>query len=183
MYQTVSPVGRDESPLLIHSERSEESRVQKSLRFDDMPGSFGKPQDERRVAFTLAEVLITLGIIGVVAAMTLPTLIQTYKKRVVETRLQKVYSVMNQAITSSTVDNGETETWEGIANSSATHEDTLAWFNKYLAPYLKYTEVKQENGAENLLVYLPDGTALRIKKNIYDIVYIVNPKSEYVKTL
>lgn len=31
-------------------------------------------------SFTLAEVLITLGIIGVVAAMTLPSLIGNYKK-------------------------------------------------------------------------------------------------------
>ena len=35
----------------------------------------------KKVAFTLAEVLITLGIIGVVAALTLPTLIQNYKKQ------------------------------------------------------------------------------------------------------
>ena len=49
-------------------------------------------------AFTLAEVLITLGIIGVVAAMTLPTLIQNNKNKEVEARLKKVYSVMNQAI-------------------------------------------------------------------------------------
>lgn len=48
--------------------------------------------------FTLAEVLITLGIIGIVAAMTLPTLIQNYKNRVVETRLKKFYSTMNQAV-------------------------------------------------------------------------------------
>lgn len=32
-------------------------------------------------AFTLAEVLITLGIIGVVAALTMPTVIQNYKKK------------------------------------------------------------------------------------------------------
>ena len=36
----------------------------------------------KRTAFTLAEVLITLGIIGVVAALTLPSLIQSYKERV-----------------------------------------------------------------------------------------------------
>ena len=35
----------------------------------------------KRVAFTLAEVLITLGIIGIVAVMTLPTLIQKNKKK------------------------------------------------------------------------------------------------------
>ena len=48
--------------------------------------------------FTLAEVLITLGIIGVVASMTLPVLIQNNKNKEVESRLKKVYSVMNQAI-------------------------------------------------------------------------------------
>ncbi len=41
-------------------------------------------------AFTLAEVLITLGIIGVVAAMTLPSLVGNYKKKVTVTRLKKI---------------------------------------------------------------------------------------------
>lgn len=38
----------------------------------------------KKFAFTLAEVLITLGVIGVVAAMTIPTLITSYQKHVVE---------------------------------------------------------------------------------------------------
>lgn len=42
-----------------------------------------------KVAFTLAEVLITLGIIGVVAAMTLPTLIANYQKRQTVVQLKK----------------------------------------------------------------------------------------------
>ena len=50
-------------------------------------------------AFTLAEVLITLGIIGIVVALTLPTLIQNHRNQVVETRLKKFYSTINQAIT------------------------------------------------------------------------------------
>ena len=49
-----------------------------------------------RSAFTLAEVLITLGIIGVVAAMTLPTLIQQHQKQVYVTGLKKgVNTVQN----------------------------------------------------------------------------------------
>ena len=48
--------------------------------------------------FTLAEVLITLGIIGVVAAMTLPVLVQKNNNRVVEVRLMKFYSAINQAV-------------------------------------------------------------------------------------
>ena len=57
-------------------------------------------------AFTLAEILITLGIIGVVAALTVPSLIQNHKKHVIETKLKHVYSIMNQAITMSEIDNG-----------------------------------------------------------------------------
>ena len=45
--------------------------------------------------FTLAEVLITLGIIGVVAALTMPALINKYQKKVLEVKLKKAYSVIN----------------------------------------------------------------------------------------
>ena len=49
-------------------------------------------------AFTLAEVLITLAIIGVVAAMTIPNLVQNYKYKSYETGLKKAYSVFSQMI-------------------------------------------------------------------------------------
>ncbi len=48
--------------------------------------------------FTLAEVLITLGIIGVVAAMTMPSLISNYRHKVLETQFKKAYSVLSQAV-------------------------------------------------------------------------------------
>ena len=49
-------------------------------------------------AFTLAEVLITLGIIGVVAALTLPTVINNIQNRQLEAGLKKAYSTINQAL-------------------------------------------------------------------------------------
>ena len=49
-------------------------------------------------AFTLAEVLITLGIIGVVAALTIPTLIGNYQKKEVPVKLQKMYNTLWGAI-------------------------------------------------------------------------------------
>ena len=52
----------------------------------------------KHVAFTLAEVLITLGIIGVVAAITLPTLIQNYQKQVWVNQLKKEVSVLQNAV-------------------------------------------------------------------------------------
>ena len=60
----------------------------------------------KRAAFTLAEVLITLGIIGVVAALTLPTLIQNHQKQVYVTQLKKAYSNINNAFNKMAVDEG-----------------------------------------------------------------------------
>jgi len=47
--------------------------------------------------FTLAEVLITLGIIGVVAAITLPILVQNHKRKVVGVKLKNFYNIVKQA--------------------------------------------------------------------------------------
>lgn len=48
-------------------------------------------------AFTLAEVILTLGVIGIVAVSALPTLITSYQKEEYVTKLRKTYSVLNQA--------------------------------------------------------------------------------------
>lgn len=52
----------------------------------------------KQKAFTLAETLITLSIIGVVAAMTIPTLMANQKKQQYATSLKKVYSNLQNAI-------------------------------------------------------------------------------------
>ncbi len=51
----------------------------------------------KRFGFTLAEVLITLGIIGVVAAMTIPTLISNTNSAKFKSQYKKTLSTMNQA--------------------------------------------------------------------------------------
>ncbi len=52
---------------------------------------------KNKKAFTLAEVLVTLGIIGVVSAMTVPTLMQNYQRKSYVTQLHKVYNEITQA--------------------------------------------------------------------------------------
>lgn len=79
---------------------------------------------KNKTAFTLAEVLITLGIIGIVAALTLPALNQHYKRQEVETRLQKFYSTMNQALKQSELDNGDFTTWEYNIKTNGRDNDT-----------------------------------------------------------
>ena len=49
---------------------------------------------QHHFAFTLAEVLITLAIIGVVAALTIPSVISNYKKTEIETGIKKSFSLL-----------------------------------------------------------------------------------------
>ena len=53
----------------------------------------------KKQGFTLAEVLITLVIIGIIAAMTLPSLLGGTNKQEIKTGLQKSVSALSQAIT------------------------------------------------------------------------------------
>lgn len=71
-----------------------------------------------RKAFTLAEVLITLGIIGVVAAMTLPALINKTHGAQYKTALQKSYSVLTQALQSLNADQGFVAKRDTYANKT-----------------------------------------------------------------
>ena len=70
----------------------------------------------KKTGFTLAEVLITLGIIGVVAAMTIPILMTAYQKKQTVTRLKRAYSIVQQSIRLSEDENGEVESWDTKLN-------------------------------------------------------------------
>lgn len=51
-----------------------------------------------RKAFTMAEVLITLGVIGIVAALTIPQLIKNYQHKILETAFKRQYSLLTQVV-------------------------------------------------------------------------------------
>ena len=77
--------------LIMEQERGKNMNNRLSLsRNWEKWGGVRHPLDKRS-AFTLAEVLITLGIIGVVAAVTIPALVTTYQKRATESQLKKAY--------------------------------------------------------------------------------------------
>lgn len=89
-------------------------------------------------AFTLAEVLIVLGIIGIVASITIPTLISNYQKTETITNLEKQYTSLAQAVKLSETDNGNVSTWDwGIANDT---ESIRKSFDTYWAPYLRISK-------------------------------------------
>jgi len=136
--------------------------------------------NSRKIAFTLAEVLITLGIIGVVAAMTIPTLMANHRKKVVETKLEKIYSVMNQAINLTNAEYGDVTNWIidcGSSNSpTCSINEVENWFNSTIGKHietLKTGKIKT-NTDDILLIYLKDGSILGVTNYIYDMFFYVN---------
>jgi len=59
-------------------------------------------------AFTLSEVLITLSIIGIIASITIPTLLQDKKEQELKTTYKKMYSTLSQATIKLAADSGGT---------------------------------------------------------------------------
>lgn len=106
--------------------------------------------------------LITLGIIGVVAAMTIPTLIHNYKKKEIETKIKRIYSLMNQAVGLS-IANG---TWTNPPTDKYRDDEALQkWLNTALFPYIKIEECERKNTCPKLSEYsnrvsLPDGSCM-----------------------
>lgn len=139
----------------------------------------------RRAAFTLAEVLITLGIIGVVAAMTMPVLIQNHKKSEATARLKKFYSTMSQAILLSENDNGPAKQWtkaDNIAKDPDTglYDDadavnTEIYFNTYLKNYLKYLKTEKDEDTNLFKVMMNDGSSFLMRNgDCIDFIFDYN---------
>ena len=102
----------------------------------------------------MAEVLITLGIIGVVAALTLPSLVHNYRKSVVENKLKASYSIISNAVKMAEVENGmgfdftisdEYKDENDVNNFSAKQSEAI--FNTYFKSYFKV--VKEYSKKDN----------------------------------
>lgn len=140
----------------------------------------------KKVGFTLAEVLITLGIIGVVAAITIPGLIANAKKRAIETQLKKSYASITNSIRLSETDNGSMDSWPTGAEMNVEE-----YWKTYFMPYFRAVRLcktqvdygypadmswKQwsnaqwnlSSGDSRLLFQLMDGTIVFFPRNTFD---------------
>lgn len=91
----------------------------------------------KRNAFTLAEVLITLGIIGVVAAITIPGLATKIQRRQLETQVKADFAIIQQAIRASQADDISYDMVIQDGNDASIKE----WFETYLTQHLKIEQV------------------------------------------
>ena len=80
--------------------------------------------------FTLAEVLVTLGIIGVVSSMTMPTLMQNYQRKSYVTQLHKVYNEISQAAVQFQTDKNAVNLKEAGLNSQTAADEFIEKYFK-----------------------------------------------------
>lgn len=90
-----------------------------------------------RFGFTLAEVLITLGIIGIVAAMTMPVLTEKVNHIISVNRLKKMYSTLSQAMLFTLAKDGDYSSLGIVDQDTSSIEN---WYKNSLKPQLKITK-------------------------------------------
>ena len=79
----------------------------------------------KKNGFTLAEVLITLGIVGIVAALTIPTIFNAVFKHKTEVTLKKAYNTMANALRRAQVDHDDTIFWDNLEIAQSGNEDIV----------------------------------------------------------
>lgn len=111
---------------------------------------------KRKAGFTLSEVLITLGIIGVVAALTIPTLMNNIQHKILEVRFKKSVAMLYLLI------------------ERATNELQLESFMYYCGPYYKFYESRSEecyNALDSVIATItPQKRAKNWSKESYTLV-------------
>ena len=117
---------------------------------------------------TLAEVLVTLGIIGVVAAMTLPVLTANYKKTVLVTQLKKEINTLSNNFKKIMADEqiyklSDTSIFDGSGSINADayknyFNANYADENSKFGEYISSTFSRDINGREVKGMYFNDGS-------------------------
>lgn len=147
------------------------SIIKKYVNLCPQSNTYSNVTKKRKLAFTLAEVLITLGIIGIVAAITIPQLINNYKAKRLRTQFLKSYSTIQQAFKEMEADDVSTdpttyntlEYYKTFMNYLQAPMDCGIGDNKYLpCVYMRdssskdYKPYKTYNGKTNASMILFD---------------------------
>lgn len=132
------------------------------------PSNPSPSRGRSKAGFTLAEVLITLGIIGIVAAMTMPALITNMRHKTASARLKKFYSTMKQMLLQAEDEHGSVNNW----NNNLPYPE---FYDTYFLPYIKATK---EGDAKDT-IYFQDGSSMQAWRGggCMDLIYDINGKT------
>ena len=123
---------------------------------------------KKQLSFTLSEVLITLVIIGIIAAITVPIVMSNYRKAETAAKLKKFYSTVSNAVTAYEARTG-TSLQESMPYARLGHP---IWYDNAGGKFFKDTlnmnivstsDLSNQscyNDAKNCVAYLADGTSI-----------------------
>ena len=93
----------------------------------------------KKNAFTLAEVLITLTIIGVIAALTIPNLMQKWSDHADVAKVKDAYSILSNALRMAVAENGSIDSWDWPNTTSTAWDipENRLYMAQMMQKYLK----------------------------------------------
>lgn len=123
---------------------------------------------KKHIAFTLSEILLTMTIVGVVAAMTIPTLHYQKVRREYTIKLKNFYSKMENAILDMQLDRGSFKDMEKPINIGQAYD----WYMSHIDPYMGHQYVKSASRT----IYYKDGSSLHLSNigGCLDVYFDVN---------
>lgn len=128
---------------------------------------------KKNLGFTLAEVLITLGIIGVVAAITIPALISACNKTIIENRLRQTNAIILQAFRRYQANNGDStmslDTYEDGNVNGYSWQRSKDFFDEYFAK--SFNTTTQYPKSKVFPIYSSNG---KVQNNAFIAYYVYN---------
>lgn len=144
---------------------------------------------KKKISFTLSEVLITLVVIGIIAAVTVPVVMANHKKTETAAKLKKFYSTMSEAVKLSEMEHGMKSYEWNHPNTCYDYDLTKEYYFEYILPYIVYLDMKKLSDTEyynkmdfkwkelsenSPIVYLNDGSLFFIDECYDTLLYDVN---------
>ena len=137
--------------------------------------------DTMKKGFTLSEVLITLGIIGIIAAMTLPALVGNYKMKTFEVAFKKQYSLIQNALNVVTLQEGISGCYIFYPHGTISYKletsdcELLQERMISLLKLKKYPEDFKDNYAKKDVILANGGKSINSTCNYDYFVYVSEP--------
>ncbi len=132
-------------------------------------------------AFTLAEVLITLGIIGVVAALTLPVIVQNYIKETTVKKIQQNFSLFEQINKIGLIDNETFYDWDASVDRGVIAENFVKEFLIPNTKIMKNCGFDRSGGCFSAKIYYLNGKEVESStKNVIQYLVLGNGTCIYL---